>query len=149
MTATAAARLRLMLNGDRGEAVPLVLLAPTIALIIGFLIFAGRVSLAGNAVSAAATAAARDASLARSAGGAVAAAQEAAARSLAQSGTKCTHMASEVDASGLDVPLGQIGTVSVAVRCTANLSDIGLPLIPGTKELTARASSPVDAYRQR
>lgn len=137
-------------NREEGSSsVSFVIIAPAIVLVIGFLIFAGRVSIAGNVVESAASAASRDASLARTQEGAQANAQAAARRVLAEQGTNCASINVDVDTSGLRAPLGQLGTVRATVTCIANLSDIGIPGIPGTKTLTSSASSPVDAYRQK
>jgi hypothetical protein len=35
------------------------------------------------------------------------------------------------------------------VTCTVNLSDLSIPGVPGARTITATASSPVDAYRER
>lgn len=143
-------RLRKVLRGERGNSsVSFVMIAPALVLVIGFLIFAGRISIAGNVVESAAAAASRDASLARTQAGSVANATEAAKRVITQQGISCTSINVAIDTSGLRAPLGQLGTMRATVTCQANLSDIGIPGIPGSKTLTSTASSPVDAYRQR
>ncbi|NWL10370.1 hypothetical protein DM793_03505 [Paenarthrobacter nitroguajacolicus] len=134
---------------EGSSSVSFVIIAPAIVLVIGFLIFAGRVSVAGNVVESSAAAAARDASLARTEAGARANASEAALRVMTQQGVNCSSLNVDIDTSGLRVPLGEVGTVKATVTCQANLSDIGIPGIPGTKTLTSTASSPVDAFRQR
>jgi Flp pilus assembly protein TadG len=134
---------------DGSSSVSFVLIAPALVLVIGFLIFAGRISIAGNVVESSAAAAARDASLARTEAGSVANASEAARRVMTQQGVDCSSLNVGIDTSGLRVPLGQIGTVRATVTCQADLSDIGIPGIPGSKTLTSTASSPVDAYRQK
>lgn len=141
---------RLLGRGEDGSSsVSFVIIAPALVLVIGFLIFAGRISVAGNVVESSAAAAARDASLARTEAGSVANASDAARRVMAQQGVNCSTLNVAIDTSGLRVPLGQVGTVRATVTCEANLSDIGIPGIPGTKTLTSTASSPVDAYRQK
>jgi Flp pilus assembly protein TadG len=89
-------RLRSLLGrGEEGSSsVSFVIMAPALVLVIGFLIFAGRISVAGNVVEGSAAAAARDASLAR---------------------TSSPNVA--IDTSGLRVPLGLVGTVHATVRC--------------------------------
>jgi Flp pilus assembly protein TadG len=134
---------------DGSSSVSFVLIAPALVFVIGFLIFAGRVSIAGNVVESSAAAAARDASLARTEAGSVANASEAARRVMTQQGVNCSSLNVNIDTSGLRVPLGQVGTVRATVTCRADLSDIAIPGIPGTKTLTSTASSPVDAYRQK
>jgi Flp pilus assembly protein TadG len=134
---------------DGSSSVSFVLIAPALVFVIGFLIFAGRISIAGNVVESSAAAAARDASLARTEGGSVANASDAARRVVSQQGVNCSSINVDIDTSGLRVPLGRIGTVRATVTCLADLSDIGIPGIPGSKTLTSTASSPVDAYRQK
>jgi hypothetical protein len=51
------------------------------------------------------------------------------------------------DTSGFATPAGQVGTVTVDVSCTVDLSDIAAPGLPGTKTLHDRAVSPVDTAR--
>ena len=131
------------------SSVSFAIIAPAILLVIGFLFFAGRVSVAGNVVESAAVAAARDASLARTQAGAVSNAEGAARRVLAEQGTSCSTLTINIDTSGFRAPLGQLATVRATVTCVANLSDIGIPGIPGSKSLTSSAISPVDSYRQR
>ncbi|ASD22471.1 hypothetical protein B7495_10540 [Cryobacterium sp. LW097] len=122
-------RGRLHGSGERGSmSVELVLIAPALVLVILLLVVGARVALAGNAVESAAVAAARDASLSRTTAGAQASAQLAAQTSVAQSGLACADLSVFVDDSGLNVPLGEVGTVSA---------------------ITTTASSPVDAFRER
>ncbi len=131
------------------SAVSFAIIAPAVLLVIGFLFFAGRVSIASNVVESAAVAAARDASLARTQTGAVANAEGAARRVLAEQGTNCFTLTINIDTSEFRAPLGQLGTVRATVTCVADLSAIGIPGIPGTKSLSSSAISPVDSYRQR
>ena len=44
---------------------------------------------------------------------------------------------------------GQAATVTATISCTARLSDIALPGLPGAKTLTASFTSPIDTYRGR
>jgi hypothetical protein len=129
--------------------VELVLIAPALAFVILLLVAGARVALAGNAVESAAVAAARDASLSRTTAGAQSSAQLAANVSIAQSGLACANFTVSVDDGGLNVPLGEVGTVSATLTCTLNMTDIALPGLPGTKTITTTASSPVDAFRER
>jgi len=55
----------------------------------------------------------------------------------------------KVNTGGLSVPVGQVGTVTVTVACTVDLSDLLLPGVPGAKTLRSTATSVVDQYRQR
>lgn len=129
--------------------VELVMIAPALGLILLLLVAVARIALAGNAAEAAAVSAAREASLARSTSQAQTNAVHAAQTAMAQSGYDCTRLTVTVDDRGLDVPLGQVGTVKTTVSCVINLTDIALPGLPGTKTLKASASSPIDAFRER
>ena len=79
------------LRDERGSiTVELAILAPALLLLLGLLVFAGRVETSSASVEQAARAAARDASLARTADAARATAQAAAARELA--GSDCVSI---------------------------------------------------------
>ncbi|WP_065569689.1 hypothetical protein [Microbacterium oleivorans] len=138
------------LRDDRGSAgLEIVILAPAL---LGFLVLlaaAGRLSLAGNAVESAASAAAREASLARNAAEAQAAAEDMARVAMAQSDVNCTDLEVSIDTSGLATAIGTTGQVSARVTCTVELSDAALIGMPGTRDLSGTAISPVDAYRER
>jgi Flp pilus assembly protein TadG len=145
--------MRRLCRGYRDEtgsmSVELVMLAPALVLVILLLIVGARLSLAGNATSAAAVAAAREASLSRTTSQAQIRATEAARVAMAQTGYACSQISVTIDDSGLEVPLGQVGTVSATLSCTLDLTDIALPGLPGTKTITTTAISPVDAFRER
>lgn len=44
------------------------------------------------------------------------------------------------------IVVGEPGTITVSVTCTANLSDIAAPGIPGAKTFTASSTAPIDPY---
>jgi hypothetical protein len=101
-------------------------------------------STAHQIVADAAGDAARAASVARSSSAAVQAAHQQAAASLAGSGVSCSSMSVSVDTSAWQ-PGGAVG---VTVTCTAQLGDLGLPVLSGTRTISARAASVIDLYRQ-
>ncbi|MFB8211106.1 TadE family protein [Streptomyces sp. NPDC056010] len=136
--------------GDRGSyAVETAILAPVMIALILLMIAFGRVTDADGAVDSAARAAARAASLERDASSAQAQAQAAADRSLQGEGITCRTSSVVVDTRGYALDLGTEANVTATVACTASLSDIGLPGLPGAKTLTASWSSPIDTYRGR
>ena len=45
------------------------------------------------------------------------------------------------------VIIGLLATATVA--CVVNLADLSLPGVPGTRTVTATATSPIDTYRER
>ena len=135
---------------QRGSsALELVILAPALLLILSVLVFVGRVAVAGQAVQQAAEEAARTASLARSKGHADSTASKTAQDTLTQQGLDCTVVTVKVDTGGFDAPIGQPATVTATVTCPVRVSDLMIPGIPGTRTVTATASSPIDQWRQR
>lgn len=137
-------------RGERGSmAVELAVLAPSMALFILVLAAGARLAMAGNQLETAASVAAREASLSRTQGEAQNDARDAALVSITQAGYHCNTLNVTIDSSGLNAPLGQVGIVRATVSCAVNLADVTIPGLPGTKTLTATATSPVDAYRER
>ncbi|MGN5392522.1 TadE/TadG family type IV pilus assembly protein [Streptomyces sp. JL7001] len=138
------------LREDRGsEAIATAIVAPLLLMLLCTAIAGGRIVTSGSKVDAAAEDAARAASISRTHAGAESEASEAAARSLNDQGIRCASTSTHVDASGLAVPLGQVGTVTVTISCTVPLSDLLLPGMPGSKTMTSTFTSVVDAYRSR
>lgn len=143
-------RIRRLLRDEQGNmAAEAVIWGPVLALLILLLIAVGRTSHADNATQTAANSAARAASLSRDATTAARNAEDAARRAMTISGVTCTQINVRVDTSGLNAPLGTTGTVSARVTCTVDLSDVTVPGIPGSRDMTSTAKSPVDAYRAR
>lgn len=137
-------------RGDRGSvALETVIVAPALLLLIGVLVFAGRVTLAQQAVDAAGMDAVRAASIARSSGEAAGDARAAATATLANKQLHCRSTSVSVDTSGFGAPVGTPASTAVTVRCTVDLGDLALPGIPGSRTMTARATSPLDTYRER
>ena len=137
-------------HDERGaQSVELVLIAPVLVSIILLLVAGGRLTMAEHTVLQAATAAARDATLARTGVEAEERAAETARLAMERAGQQCRHVDVVVDASGLDTVLGEAGSVTATVTCLVDLSDAALPGLPGTQTLIATASSPVDPYRAR
>jgi Flp pilus assembly protein TadG len=141
---------RARLAEDRGsEAIQAAILTPLLIAFLCMAIAAGRIVTSGSKIDAAAEDAARAASIERTYSGAKSAATEAAAKSLDDQGIACASKSVSVDAGGLTVPVGQVGYVTVTVRCTVSLADLLLPGAPGSKTLTSTFTSVVDAYRSR
>lgn len=142
--------LRERLRSDRGsEAIQAAIVTPLLIAFLCMAIAAGRLVTSGSKIDAAAEDAAREASIARTATAAEANAYAAANESLTDQGVTCASTAVSVNASGLSVPVGQVGTVTVTVRCTVELSDLLLPGAPGQKVLESTFTSVVDQYRER
>ncbi|WP_331718390.1 pilus assembly protein (plasmid) [Streptomyces sp. NBC_01544] len=150
MTARTRRRLARALRRDRGSyAVETAVLAPAVIALLLLMIAFGRVIDADGAVDSAARAAARAASLERDAGSAQNKAQAAAARSLEGEGITCRTSSVTVDTAGYSLDIGVDANVTASIACTADLSDIGLPGLPGSKTLRASWTSPIDTFRGR
>jgi hypothetical protein len=128
----------------------LVVLAPVLLVLLSLLIAAGRTSIARGSVQAAARAAARQASIARTPAAARTAALLSVTAELAAQHLHCRpapvvtpHL------QGFSVPPGQPASVSVTVSCDVPLADLVLPGAPGSSTLTATFSSPLDPFRGR
>lgn len=135
---------------DRGlAALELVILAPVIVLLIGFMIAAGRTSIAQGAIDAAARAAARQASVAPSLGAAQHAAYAGARTALRGDGLNCQPIVTLPGVRGaFGSQVGQSVEIHAFVACDVQLSDV-IPGIPGSIRLTASFSSPLDPFRSR
>ena len=129
---------------ERGSvAVEVAVLAPALVALMLLVVFAGRVSEAEGEVRRAASQGARAASLQQNAAGAVDAATTVVNGNLADSGFVCGALDVEVDTEQLQPG----GSVVVVVRCTADMSDVALLGVPGSRTFVARAVEVVDRYR--
>lgn len=136
-------------SDEGGAAIEAAIVLPALIMFICMAIAGGRIVASGAKIDAAAEDAAREASIHRTAGAAQGAAQAAAAESLNDQGITCASTSVNINTGGLNVPVGQVATVTATVTCTVNLSDLLLPGVPGAKTLTSTATSVVDQYRQR
>ncbi len=136
--------------GDASGSVSLefAVLAPVLLLVVALVVAGGRVSTAHTGVLVAAQAAARQASLARTAAGASAAAEAEARASLAGQDIDCQRLDVAVSTGGFAVAVGQAASVSVDVTCAVSLGDLGLPG-PGSITVAETATSVLDTYRER
>lgn len=135
-------------SDDRGSVtLEVAVLAPALLLLLAALVLAGRVQTSASAVEQAARAAARDASLARTADGARAGGVATANTELASS--RCASSTVEVDTTGFAAAVGTSATVSVTVTCSVSFADLAIPGLPGAHTIAARATSPIDRYRAR
>lgn len=134
---------------DAGSAsLELVVIGTVLLACMGLAAGLGRVALAGGTVTNAAAAAARSASIARTADEAQRTATTVADQTLRQGGLHCQHTAVSVDTSGFTRLLGAPGHVRADVTCVVRLADLGLPGI-GAKTLHASFTSVLDPYRGR
>lgn len=135
---------------DRGSSsLEFVIIGPALLLVLGLLMFAGRVAVAEQTVHAAAADAARAASISRTRGNASSDARAAASSTLASRNLNCSSTTVTVNTSSFGTAVGTPATVSATVGCTVHLSDLSVPGIPGSKTVTATVRSPLDTYRGR
>lgn len=141
------------MNADNREresvTLELTILAPAILLLLGLVLVAGRIQVAGGAVEQASAAAAREASITRTPTTATTTARAAAADVLDRRDLHCTTLTVSVDASGFAVPVGQPAQVAATVTCAVSVGQLTVPGLPGTKTMTARTASVLDTYRAR
>jgi Flp pilus assembly protein TadG len=136
--------------GERGAAtVEITLLVPVLVIFLGLLVAGGRLWFARTAVTEAAQSSARAASLARTTQQASADGQSAAAGSLSTAGLVCTDRSVVIDTSAFEVPVGTPATVTSAISCRVPFSDILLPGVPGSIQLTGQGAAALDTYRSR
>lgn len=124
-----------------------VVLAPALILTLLFVIAAGRIAQAHQAVEAAARDAARQASIARDPATARTTALTSAQASLTRERLRCRPNVT-VNTAGFNHPIGQPATVTTHVTCTIQLADIAAAGVPSTT-VTATFASPLDPYRGR
>lgn len=135
---------------ERGSAtVELAILAPVLLVLIGLAIVAGRLTTARAAVEHAATVAARQASLARTADAAHTTATRLAGADLAEQGITCQPLQLTVSTNGFRTNVGEPAQVRVTVSCQIRVGDLGVPGLPVTREVTADAASVLDTWRGR
>jgi Flp pilus assembly protein TadG len=137
-------------RADSGNAaLELVILAPILLALLSLVIAAGRTTIAQGAVDAAARDAARQASIALTPAAAQTAGLVSARAALRQDGLDCSP-AVVIDTSQFtSVPAGLPAAVTAMVSCVVPLANLALPGLPGTARLSARFTSPLDAYRSR
>ncbi len=129
--------------GDRGSAaVEVVLVTPVLLVLLLFMVQLGRFAVARTDLDGAARDAARAASLERSLPAAGASARTAAESTLASREVTCRTLDMSLDA---DFSPG--GWVAAEVSCTVDLSELSLLAVPGTKSMSSRFVSPLEAFR--
>ncbi len=122
----------------------LVILTPVLLLMLLLVVGFGRLTHGRELVQQAASAAARAATLDSNPIKAGSDATKAAHEVLDQAGVSCHKFIVTPDTTDF----GPGGQVSVTVKCTTSLSNLGLVGFPGSKTLTASATSPLEQFRQ-
>lgn len=130
---------------ERGSSVvELAILTPVMAMLLFFVVAAGRVGTIESRLTTAASGAARAATQHQSTSAAQAAATTTAEASLRQLDVSCRG-GPRVSFQEVDLKPG--GRVKVRVSCAVRLSDLTLLGIPGNLEVSAASASVVDRYR--
>ncbi|MFF7250484.1 TadE/TadG family type IV pilus assembly protein [Embleya sp. NPDC008237] len=121
----------------------LTVLLPILVMILLLVVAAGR--LAGNRIEVkdAAHQAARAASLARDPITARSRAESTARNALASAGLSCSKLGVSVNVTAF----APGGTARVTVRCAVDLADVTAFGLPGSRTLSATATSAVDTHR--
>jgi len=134
-------------NGPQGErgsvAVETAVIAPALVALLLLVVFAGRVSHLDSAVQRAAAEGARAASLHDDPLVADEASSAAVAANLAANAVPCAHL--EVSTGTSDLRPG--GSISVTVRCVADMTDVALLGVPGSRTFVATSHQVVDRFR--
>lgn len=129
---------------DRGAtSVELVIVAPLLIMFLLLIVGLGRMALARQDATAAAYEAARAASLERVITHADNQGRAAARRILNERGLSCADLSIHVDTSNYR-PGGQ---VSADVTCVADLGDLLVSGLPGSKTYHAHATVPIEKFR--
>jgi len=135
---------------ERGAvAAELAMAVPALLLILSLLVAGGRLWFARTTVVEAANTAARAGSLARTGGEASFAGREAGEQSLKTAGLRCASRSVSLDTAAFSLPVGTPATIRSSVRCQVFLSDLLLPIVPGSVDLAAEGASALDTYRTR
>jgi Flp pilus assembly protein TadG len=132
-------------RNDAGfSSLELVIITPVVLAMLLLVVGFGRLTHGRQLVQEAAAAGARAATLDSNPVRADADARQAAHDILTPGGISCQTFSTSVNTDDFR-PGGQ---VSVAITCTVGLSDLGLAGFPGSKTMTASATSPLDQFRQ-
>ena len=132
---------------ERGSGVVgLVILTPVMAMLLFFVVAAGRMGVIESKLTTAASGAARTATQYQTISAAQAAATTTASTSLRQLDLSCQG---GPRVSFQEVDLNPGGKVRVRVSCAVRLSDLTLLGIPGQLEVSAASASVVDHYRSQ
>jgi Flp pilus assembly protein TadG len=135
---------------QRGSlSIEFAILVPALVLLFGVTVGGARAWLARSAVEQTAGAAARAASLERSAPEAELATRQLATKQNQIAGLHCEHLTVKVDATAFARPAGSASNVTVTVTCDVPLSDVLVPGWPGTLSVTASSSASLDSFRER
>jgi Flp pilus assembly protein TadG len=136
--------------GQHGSvSVEVAILLPVFLLLIALATVVGRLTVAANAVTIAAHDAARAASISRDHDTAHEQAVRVASTTLADQGLRCEDLTVTPDTSQFSRPVGTPATVEVTVVCDVAMRDIAFAGLPGSRQVSASFTSPIDTWRGR
>lgn len=130
-------------RADGSVTTELVLLTPILLVLLGFVVFAGRLGGVQQRVLAAADEGARAASLRGDPDAGRSVAISAVEANLADAGVECVDLSVEVGTD--DFRRG--GQVTVTVRCAVGLDDVVFAGLPGSRVYEASATEVIDLWR--
>lgn len=128
---------------DGSVSTELVLITPVLLVLLGFVVFAGRLGGVQQRVLSAADEGARAASLRGDPDAGQTAATAAVEANLGDAGVECVDLSVAVDTSAFR----RGGHVTVTVRCAVGLDDVVFAGLPGSRQYEASASEVIDLYR--
>jgi Flp pilus assembly protein TadG len=129
---------------DRGSVTTeMVIMVPVAIALLCLVALVGRTTTARQVLDGAARDASRAASLQRDSTSAQQTALGSADTAISESGLRCVSVTVELDTSRFE-PGGQ---VTAHVACDISLSDLGLLGLPGSRRVSATATSVLDTYR--
>lgn len=133
-------------RSDEGASTPeFVVLTPLLFAILLFIVGLGRIASAHQDVEDLAGEAARAASLERNTALAAGRGEETVRASMQNRGLSCAQLTVNVDVSSYQPG----GVVRADVTCIADLSDVAISGLPGTKTFTGTATVPIEEYRSK
>ncbi|MBN1174645.1 MAG: pilus assembly protein [Micromonosporaceae bacterium] len=143
--AALARRWRAVVAGrDAGSSTAeMALITPLLVMVLLLVVLCGRLVAAQIDVDAAASSGARSGSIARTEAAARAEAERTARDTLAARGITCRDATVTIDTGGLR----PASAVTVTISCVVRLADLLLLGVPGTKRVSASATSPIDQWR--
>lgn len=128
---------------DGSVTTELVLLTPILLVLLGFVVFAGRLGGVQQRVLSAADEGARAASLRGDPDAGRSAAIAAVEANLWDAGVECVEFTVDVDTGNFR----RGGHVTVAVQCAVGLDDVVFAGLPGTRQYEASSTEVIDLWR--
>ena len=123
-----------------------VLIIPAFLLFLVLILAIGRIAMVKADLHASVVNAARVASMETCSWCADTAARTAITTTLVADKVPCLDPDIVINAAALDQPPGQPGSVSASITCVVQLSDLGVPGMPGQIRITSSFATSIDPY---